>query len=97
MKYLISYDLRGDDRAKDRDALRGLLEGWKAKRVLRSQWVLEKDKTDAEKLFESIWKQDCINFSDGLLVSALFKSFRRGDTTGLPGYASIGLIDDDTL
>lgn len=93
MKYLISFDIRGKKRDKDRDKLDAFLEEWGAIRVLESQWVLDEDDTDVVEILDTIRQEKSIKLDDGILVCTLSPRLRREGRTA-PGYASHGLIDE---
>ena len=91
MKYLISYDLRGGKRRADREKLSKLLEKeLGAVPALKSQWVVDLDKTTVKALRNKITSEDLFRKGDRLLVCLLFDkvTIRSKSVTG---YALSGI------
>ncbi len=64
MRYVISYDLNKP--GQDYDSLIEELKRHGAKKLLKSQWRLQRTGTSAEKLLDRFWK--CMDRNDRLLV-----------------------------
>ena len=93
MRYLISYDIRGNNRGKDRDDLEAFLKELGAVRVLKSQWVAKLTDTNADELMAEIFMEPFIKGGDRLLISNLSVRL-NGDSGSVAGYASFGLLDE---
>ena len=76
-KYIVSYDLRGEDRENDYAKLeRELEDTYNAKRLLQSEWGLSSDLTPLQ-LHTRIKR--LLRFEDGLMVLRVI----RGKGSGL--------------
>ena len=67
MLYLVSYDIRKD---KNRNVVIAKLKSMKAKKVLKSQWILGKKNTNANKL-RSLFRRLIDQKKDRLFVNSL--------------------------